>query len=65
MKTSELVRTLKQQGFSVEVSKRTHYKVYSPSGEYVTTMACTPGKGRTLQNTVADLRRKGVNLPRK
>lgn len=66
METRDLLRLIKDQGGTVVVSKRTHYKVYSPSGRYVTTMASTPSDGkRSMQNTIADLRRGGISIPRK
>ena len=66
METKDLVRIVRQQGYEVIISKRTHYKVYSPTGKYVTTMPSTPSDGRrSMQNTIADLRRGGIEIPRK
>jgi predicted RNA binding protein YcfA (HicA-like mRNA interferase family) len=66
MEHSKLIRIIQQQGYQIVISKRTHLKVYSPTGAYVTTMGHTPSRrGRATENTIAELRRAGVDIPRK
>jgi predicted RNA binding protein YcfA (HicA-like mRNA interferase family) len=66
MEHKKLVRIIQQQGFDIVISKRTHLKVYSPDGTYITTIGNTPSTGgRSMENTIAALRRGGVDIPRK
>lgn len=66
MEQKKLIRLIQQQGYKIVISKRTHLKIYSPTGAYITTMGHTPSKsGRSIENSIADLRRGGLNIPRK
>jgi len=66
MEHKKLVRLIKDQGYEVVISKRTHLKIYSPTGAYITTMGHTPSRsGRAMENAIAELRRGGLDIPRK
>lgn len=66
MEHSKLVRLIKDQGFGIVISKKTHLKIYSREGKYVTTIGHTPSRsGRAMENAIAELRRGGLNIPRK
>lgn len=57
--TKKVIKELKKQDYHVELGKAGHYKVWNPAGRLVTTMPSSPGRGRGLQNRIADLRRAG------
>lgn len=66
MEPKKLVKLASSQGFNVTLARSGHYKVYSPTGAYVTTISKTPSRGaRGMDNAIADLRRGGVDIPRK
>jgi hypothetical protein len=56
----ELVRELTQNGCSVVLSRNSHYKVMTEDGNYVVSLPLTPGGGRSMANTRALLKRKGL-----
>lgn len=58
-----LLRWIQEQGFAVLKTKNGHYRITGPHG--VAMVPSTPGEGRSHQNTIAQLRRAGVNVPRK
>lgn len=66
MEHRHLVRLIKDQGYGIVVSNAGKMKIYSPNGSYVITIPSTPAQnGKTGANTIANLRRAGVNIPRK
>lgn len=54
-------RIARRAGWSVELTAGHHLRWASPSGAVVIT-ASTPGRGRALINTRADLRRAGLEI---
>ena len=56
----KLIRTLEAQGFVVVSTKR-HTKMKHPDGRTVV-LSSSLGKGRAFANTMAQLRRSGVEL---
>ena len=55
-----IVKALETQGFYVERSGKGHLKVKNERGGTVYVMPSTPSDHRSLKNTVAELRRKGI-----
>lgn len=53
-----LLRKLKEQGFTVEITKKCHYKVTAPDGRK-THMPYTPGDHRSVKNVRSQLKRIG------
>lgn len=58
---SQLLRKLHAMGI-VTKQGRTHIKVYAPLG--IVVMSLSPGDTRSLQNTLSDLRRAGIQIRR-
>jgi predicted RNA binding protein YcfA (HicA-like mRNA interferase family) len=56
----EIVRDLTRAGYSVVLNGGSHYKVMTPEGNYIVSLPVTPGGGRSLANTRALLKRKGL-----
>lgn len=57
----QLVRHLEKAGYEVNHRPNGHLRVETPNGPYF--MAHSPNGGkRSMQNTIAGLRRKGVEL---
>jgi hypothetical protein len=56
--TRELLRSLERQGFTVEKTKKNHYKVFKDN-RLVATLPCTPSDWRSLRNCVSVLKRAG------
>lgn len=66
MDNKDLIKWLKQNKFSLVTDGQNHYAVYWASGELAGRIANSPhGGNRSMQNTIAALRRAGVPLPRK
>lgn len=66
MDNKDLVRWLKKNGFQLIIDGKSHYAVYDDSGTRIGNFGYSPHGGkRSMQNTIADLRRKGVPIPRK
>ena len=59
---SQLLTKLRSQGFSVERTNSSHWKVRAPNGESAF-LPSTPGKSnRSMKNVYAKLRRIGANV---
>lgn len=58
--TRKLLKQCEAAGCVVERTRR-HYRVVTPSGQAVI-VAGTPSDPRSLKNTIADLRRAGVDF---
>jgi hypothetical protein len=56
-----LVNAAEKQGWTVTYTGSGHYKFKSPSGAVVFTSS-TPGRSRSLTNTKALLKRKGLDI---
>ena len=54
----ELLRKLERQEFTVEKTKKNHYKVFK-DGRLVAALPCTPSDWRSLRNCTAALKRAG------
>lgn len=54
-----LIKNLKDQGFTVEKTKSSHWKVFHPKMDGVTFLASTPSDRRSLANNIRDLRKIG------
>lgn len=59
-----LVAAAVEQGWDVSISGGGHLRFKSPSGAIVFAPSTPRGGKRSIENTVAELRRKGLNLPR-
>jgi hypothetical protein len=60
-----ILEIIEAQGFTIVKSRGTsHFKVMIP-GSWPISIPGTPGEGRSWQNTIAELRRAGINIPRK
>lgn len=63
--TAKLVRELRREGFSVEITGSGHWEVRASTGERITTFSQTPGDRRWRGNAVAPIRRwkrsRGIN----
>jgi hypothetical protein len=60
----EVLTRLAELGFTYSLSGGGHYKVLSPRGEVMPPIPATPSDWRSVANTVADYRRRGVDLTR-
>jgi hypothetical protein len=58
----KLMRSLADQGFDVEPTKKGHLRVYL-DGIWVTTLPGTPSDWRSYRNAVAALKRAGYKPP--
>lgn len=60
----ELVAMAREQGWEV-VHARKHWRLYpTDKAQPPATLAMTPGDVRTVKNIIADLRRRGLDVPR-
>jgi hypothetical protein len=57
-----LIRRCEKAGLTVERSGGGHWKVTSPEGETVATIPFSPSTNRWLENTLTQLRRRGIEL---
>lgn len=57
-----LIRQLERKGYTVKRSRSNHWKVYSPNGRMVSSMAVTPTDTRAISNIKKFLRRAGVDI---
>lgn len=65
MSYQELLKKIKEQGFTLTMGGSGHWKVHR-DGQYLGVLSATPCRGtRSWNNTVSLLRRWGVNIPRK
>lgn len=54
----QLIRAIEsQEGFSVSMTKNSHYRVTREGYPRIVLMPSTPSEGRGFKNTIADLRR--------
>lgn len=60
--TKKLVKSLLQQGFDVEPTKKGHLRVYL-DGVWVTTLSGTSSDWRSYRNALAVLKRAGYKPP--
>lgn len=58
---NRIVAELRRQGWTVEKTKANHWKAESPHGKGTCFFSSTPGEGRSIQNTRAQLKRMGAN----
>lgn len=60
----ELIKELRRQGWSVELSKRSgHYKACSPEkGVGPVFIASTPSEYRSTKNVTSELRKRGADV---
>ena len=68
MNERELIQFLKKNKYTVTPNsgrRFRHYIVRNPEGRVIATLAKTASDHRTLLNSLADLRRAGVDIPRK
>lgn len=56
----ELVREAERQGWRVDATGA-HYRLYSPDGVTIVTLAKTPSDHRWRENTIAKLRKGGFH----
>lgn len=61
--TKLLVRVARRQGWKVKGSTK-HVMFFSPNGRAIITAQRNMKGGRAYQNTLAQLRRAGLDLPR-
>ncbi|WNA13635.1 HicA-like toxin [Mycobacterium phage Phayeta] len=59
--TQDLIRLAEQAGATVEKSKNGHFKVYV-EGRMVSVIAGTASDWRSIKNTLAALRRAGLDI---
>lgn len=64
MDYKKLKRWLKDNGYELAVSGKSHFAVYS-GDKRVGMLACTPSDYRSGLNDIAALRRNGVPIPHK
>lgn len=58
----KLGRKLENNGWKVVRGKRSnHLKIYPPQGGGRVVLSCTPSDGRTIKNTMSQLRRLGYD----
>ncbi len=62
--TERLVAWLQGQGYGVERNRKGHWHVRY-RGKYLQTIPGTPGDARSYLNTVSQLRKSGIPVPRK
>jgi len=61
--TKRLIKEAERQGFTVQRTKRGHLQ-FRRDGRVVATAAGTASDHRSWKNTIADLRRAGLEWPR-
>lgn len=59
--TERLVRDLRAQGFTVELTGGNHWKVWKPGEEGCAFMSYTPSDHRSVKNAITKLRRIGYD----
>jgi predicted RNA binding protein YcfA (HicA-like mRNA interferase family) len=57
-----LIRRCERAGLVVERSGGGHWKVRSPAGETLATIPFSPSTNRWLENTLTQLRKRGIEL---
>jgi predicted RNA binding protein YcfA (HicA-like mRNA interferase family) len=57
-----LIRRCEREGLVVERSGGGHWKVKSAAGETLATIPFSPSTDRWLENTLTQLRRRGIEL---
>lgn len=58
----QLVRVALSQGWRHKASGGGHLKMYSPDGETIVTLPCSPPSGkRSLENCIGEFRRGGLD----
>jgi predicted RNA binding protein YcfA (HicA-like mRNA interferase family) len=55
----QVVRAAWRQGWRVEKTKGGHWKLYSPNGLDIVIASGTPRSHRSVEETIAELRRNG------
>lgn len=55
----ELVKDLRRQGFTVELTNGNHWKVSHPERRGIAFMSFTPGDHRSIKNAMRELRKIG------
>jgi predicted RNA binding protein YcfA (HicA-like mRNA interferase family) len=55
----KMLREAQRQGWRVEQTKGGHWRLYAPDGEHIVHAAGTPSDTRSLDNTLAQMRRYG------
>jgi hypothetical protein len=66
MNMRQLRKLVESQGFTWNISRGTaHIIVRNPAGARVASLSGSPSSGRSLDHSIADLRRGGVKIPRK
>jgi hypothetical protein len=60
----DLLRELEKQGFHWELTRKCHYRVFSPDGTIATTIGNSSGNWRSLLNSLSWLRKAGFKRPR-
>lgn len=58
---ARIVAELRRQGWQVTKTRHNHWKAVSPHGKGTCFFSSTPGEGRAIQNTRAQLKRMGAN----
>lgn len=61
----QLARLAQDHGWTVRRSGSGHFKFIPPNGERAVTVPATPSDKRSLANSIAQLRRAGLPIPRK
>lgn len=61
--TKKLIKELRKQGFRVDEMGK-HPKVYSPNGEWITTLSGSSSDWRGLKNATAELKKHGYRHKR-
>ncbi len=63
MELRKLLKLAKQQGWEVGKTKKNHTVFTGPDGQRVVSPS-TPSDHRSMKNTVGELRRHGMEVPR-
>lgn len=59
----KLIRAAERQGWTVQIGKAGHVKLFAPDGRTLVTMGSTESDRRALTNTVSRMRRAGFVWP--
>lgn len=59
----KLIKSLRDQGFIVEETKKNHWTVRNTMGRKVATLSSTPSDWRSWKNNLSILRREGFRWP--
>jgi hypothetical protein len=54
-----IIRMARRQGWRVEKAKSGHWMLYSPDGSAIVVASATPSSHRSVEQTIAKLRRCG------